>query len=167
MSRAIKGPTRSKPVTATAEPPRGSLTVRLRSEVRKEIEAAAIRYGRSLSEEIETRLEVSLALKQYVRHEWGDDVFRIAQAVAGALSYIETTFGVEWTADDHATDVLQRTAAEIIGNYRAQHGRKAGAPVPQGSFDDKSPAELAKMFAALGGLPPPRKRRKIETGEAS
>ena len=151
---------RAAPIGAIAEPARSALTVRLRKEVRRDIEEAAIKYGRSLSEEVESRLESSLAFKQYIKTEWGDDVFKIAQALANSLSFIENIEGAEWTVSDRAAELLCLTASQIIRNYRDIIIKAPGSAVPEGAFDDKSPKELAQMFAALGGLAPPRPKPK-------
>jgi hypothetical protein len=47
------------PKAVNAATPRGNLTIRVRDEVRRGLEASAAESGRSLSEEAEHRLEAS------------------------------------------------------------------------------------------------------------
>lgn len=49
------------------ESPRGTLTIRLRDEIRGELQALADKHGRSLSEEIEYRLQRSFDQEALVR----------------------------------------------------------------------------------------------------
>ena len=158
---------RGRPPKPLGDAARGPLTIRLRAEVRRDVERAAIRYGRSLSEEIESRLEVSFAFTQYVRHEWGDDIFRIAQAMAGSLSFLEDWTGESWIGDKETYDLLQLTVANIIRNYRDLINKADGRAWPQGGLNGKTPDELGQMFAAMGGLAPPRPKKPVPPPEPS
>lgn len=158
---------RGRPAKPLGDAARGPLTVRLRAEVRSDVERAALRYGRSMSEEIESRLEVSFAFTQYIRHEWGDDVFRIAQAMAGGLSHIEDWTGKSWTKDKETCDLFEITASNIIRNYRDLVIKAVGRAWPQGDLEGKTHEELGQMFAALGGLAPPRLKKPTMPSEAS
>jgi hypothetical protein len=149
---------RGRPAKFANERTRGSLTVRLRDEVRNALEQSAIKYGRSLSEEIETRMEISLASIQQIKYEWGDDLFRIASAMAASLSHIEGQTGKSWFEDAETQNLFQLTAVEIIRNYKDMLDRN-GRLIPKGDFASKSPTELAQMFAAAGGMAPPRPKR--------
>lgn len=153
---------RGRPAKFAGERTRGPLTVRLRDEIRNELEQAATKHGRSLSEEIESRMEVSFAFSQQIKHDWGDDVFRIASAMAASLSRIEDWTGKQWLEDSKTQELFQLTAVQIIKNYKDMVERRR-RDVPQGDLDSKSVQELAEIFAALGGLAPPRpKRRPVE-----
>lgn len=167
MAKAPAPPRRAKPVDTSAPPSRSTLTFRLRNEVRRDVERAAARYGRSLSEEIETRLEVSFAFTQYIKQEWGDDVFRIAQAMAASLSHIEDWTGKEWIKDEETCDLFEITASNIIRNYRDLVTKAAGRAWPQGDLEGKTHEELGQMFAAIGGLAPPRLKKPAVPAEAS
>jgi hypothetical protein len=141
--------------------------VRLRSDLRRDIGSAASKYGRSLSDEIESRLEVSFSLKQYLRHEWGDDLFKIAEAMADALARIENmSGGKRWLDDEKVYEVFQLTTTEIIRNYRDRFRQADGRDVPHGALAEKTPEELAKFFASLAGVAPPR-RPPLSTKELS
>lgn len=149
---------RGRPAKFAGERTRGALTVRLRDEVRSDLEQAATRNGRSLSEEIETRMEISLAQKNQLKHEWGEDFFQIAAAMAASLSRIEDHTGSLWTDNDETFDLFLLTSEQIIKNYRDRI-RNNRRNIPSGDLASMSKAELADLFAALGGLPPPRPKR--------
>ncbi|MCJ2077898.1 hypothetical protein MKK68_20000 [Methylobacterium sp. E-016] len=141
---------------------RGSLTIRLRDEVRRDLEASALKYGRSLSEEMETRMEISLAQKAQYKYEWGEDYYDIAVKTAAALSYIEDTYGCRWHESEAATQVFEQTAAKIIQNARdhfarIERDRLSGAAT---NLVELPVEDQAKWFAGLGGSNPPYKRRK-------
>ncbi|GEP00025.1 hypothetical protein [Methylobacterium haplocladii] len=153
---------RGRPAKFAGERTRGPLTVRLRDEVRSDLERGAVQNGRSLSEEIETRMEISLAQKNQLRFEWGNDVFRIATAMAASLSGIEDWAGKRWDEDEQAYELFKATTCEIIKNYR-DHVLKRQRAVPHGNMASMSHDELAQVFAARGGLgPPPPKRAPVE-----
>ncbi|WP_288586490.1 hypothetical protein [uncultured Methylobacterium sp.] len=153
---------RGRPAKFAGERTRGPLTVRLRDEIRNDLEQAAIKHGRSLSEEMESRMEASFAFSQYIKQDWGDDVFRIASALAASLSSIEYWTGCNWLEDSKTQNIFEMTAVQIIKNYKYITDRKR-RDVPHGDLDSKSDQELAEIFAALGGLAPPRiKRRPVE-----
>ncbi|WP_146056465.1 hypothetical protein [Methylobacterium sp. V23] len=155
MSETEAPKKRGRPAKFAGERTRGPLTVRLRDEVRSELERAAVQNGRSLSEEIEMRMEVSLAQKNQLRHEWGEDIFRIAAAMAGSLTHIEDWREKTWTEDDEAYSLFCGATCELIKNYR-DRVLKNRRSFPRGDINKMSNDERAQYFAALGGLAPPR-----------
>lgn len=115
-----------------------------------------------MSEEIESRLEASFALTEYLRREWGEDIFRIAKAAAGSLSFIEDYTGKAWTEDEETYQTLQATMLNLIKNYRDRVAKRPGQPMPpQGDFDGKTIDERGQMFAAVGGIEPPRRSKPL------
>ena len=159
MSEEATTKRRGRPAKPLGDAARGALTIRLRAEVRADVERASVRYGRSLSEEIESRLEVSFALKQYFRHEVGEDIFCIANAMASSLSYLEDYKGKGWREDQDTFETFQATVSNLLKNYRDLKTRAEGRAFPTGDFDGKSTNELGQMLAAVGGLAPPRVRK--------
>ena len=85
------------PKFAPGERTRGPLTIRLRDQVRQELEGAAAAAGRSLSEEIEYRLELSFNRRDYLREKWGDDFFNLADAAAKSLAHLQNFTGESWS----------------------------------------------------------------------
>ena len=138
---------------------RGSLTIRLRDEVRRDLEASASQYGRSLSEEMEARMEISLAAKHQLQHEWGEDFFRVASAMAVALSRIEDWTGKHWTEDDRTSAVFKMVIPQIAQNYLDILKKRPRDVQIFKSFDKMDVEELTEAFAALSGLAPPRPRK--------
>ena len=155
-------PKRPVPTKPKLENRRKSLTIRLRDEVRSELERCAVKYGRSLSEELETRMEISLAQKVQPKYEWGEDYYDIANRTAAALSHIEDSYGCKWHESEAATEVFKQTAAKIIQNTRdhfarIERDRLSGVVT---NLTDLPAEDQANWFAGLGGSSPPHKRRK-------
>jgi plasmid stability protein len=71
---------RGRPSKPDAVRLRRPVAVRLRDELRADLEISSARHGRSVSEEIEARLESSLAVQNHLKQEWGNDIYTIAQA---------------------------------------------------------------------------------------
>lgn len=134
---------------------RNNLTFRARDELREQIRVSAEAAGRSVSEEIEHRLELSLARTEQIRFDLGEDVFRIARAMAASLTHIEDWSEKSWIEDDEAYQLFCSTTCELIRNYRDRI-LKNRRNFPRGDINKMSPDERAQYFAALGGLAPPR-----------
>lgn len=147
-----------RPPKFAGEKTRGSVTIRMRDKVRKELEESAQRHGRSLSEEIETRMEISLAAKHQLQYEWGEDMFELAAATARALSLIEDLTGKSWLEDGRPAVLLQNVFSQIVRNYLDRREGKV-RDVKLGALDEMSTEELVDALAVLSGVAPPRKRR--------
>lgn len=150
------------PTKPKLENRRKSLTIRLRDEVRSELEKCAVKYGRSLSEELESRMEISFVQKAQLKYEWGEDFYDIANRTAAALSHIESSYGCKWHESEAATEVFKQTAAKIIQNtrdhfVRIERDRLSGVAI---NLTDLPVEDQANWFAGLGGSTPPYKRRK-------
>jgi hypothetical protein len=143
------------PKFAPGERTRGPLTLRLRDRARRELETTAAAAGRSLSEEIEYRLELSFSRRDYLRETWGDDFFNLADAAAKSLAHIEHFTGKSWVTDDRTGDLLVKTLAELVIRYRglAILTRMFGLEQPQ--QPQKSDPELVDTFVTLSGLASP------------
>lgn len=139
---------------------RNNLTFRARDELREQIRRCAEASGRSISEEIEHRLEISIAGNEQTRFELGEDVFRIAKAMATSLTQIEDWSEKSWTQDDETFVLFQKTTTELIRNYRDRI-LKNRRSFPQGDIDKMTHDDRAQYFAALGGLAPPRPRIEV------
>lgn len=139
---------------------RNNLTFRARDELRDQIRKCAEASGRSVSEEIEHRLELSIAGNEQIRFELGEDIFRIAKAMAISLTQIEYWSEKNWTQDDDTFQLFQKTTAELIRNYR-DHVLKNRRNFPRGDMDKMTLDDRAQYFAALGGLAPPRPRIEV------
>jgi hypothetical protein len=149
-------PRRGRPVKFGRERTRGPLTIRLRDRVRDDLSQAARGSGRSLSEEVEYRLDLALHQRDYLVEQWGQDVFSIAGAAARCLWHVERTTGRRWIEDDRTFDLFVRTMSGLIANYRDMVllNRRAVPIEIDGALDGKSDQELAEIFAASGLTPP-------------
>ncbi|MGL3108896.1 TraY domain-containing protein [Bradyrhizobium sp. BR 1432] len=134
---------------------RHPLNMRTTEELRDRMEDAARRSGRSLAAEVEVRMERSLDRQDYLIEHWGQDVFDIADSMAKALWHIEQFTGQRWVDDERTFELFSLTMLELARSYRDLVLRNARER-PAGAFKDKSPTELAQMFASLGGINPPR-----------
>jgi hypothetical protein len=134
--------------------PRVSLTIRLREEVRQDLEAAAATAGRSLSEEVEHRLELSFSRRDYLRELWGHAIFTIADAAARSLVHIQRHSGKSWLQDDRTADLFIKTLVEIAQRYRWL------SIVDEEDVLDKSEPALVDMYATLGGMIGPERKEK-------
>lgn len=161
MSKPVKK--RGRPAKFKGERTRGSLTIRLRDRVREDLEGAAAASQRSLSEEVEYRLELSLSHRDYLEEQWGRDVYALAQSLAQSLWHIERFTGKRWVEDDETDETFRRTADQLFRNYRALVLREPGE-TPFGHIEDMSPEDRAKAFASAGGISPPRARSDIPHG---
>jgi hypothetical protein len=145
-----------RPVKFGRERTRGPLTIRLRDRVRDDLAQAARGSGRSLSEEVEYRLDLALHHRDYLVEQWGQDVFSIAGAAARCLWNIERTTGRRWIEDERTFDLFVRTMSGLIANYRdlILFNRRAVPLISGELLDGKSNEELAQIFAASGLTPP-------------
>jgi hypothetical protein len=141
------------PKFATGERTRGPLTIRLRDQVRQELETAAAAAGRSLSEEIEYRLELSFSRRDYLHETWGDDFFNLADAAAKSLAHIERFTGKTWVEDERTGKLLEKVLAELVVRYRHQVAVTQMFGLEH--QPQKSDPELVNTFVTLSGLASP------------
>jgi len=108
ITRARPGPRPQGPF----EDKRKNLTTRITEKTRSMLEAAASGTGRSLSQEIEFRLEQSLREDaDRVRLYGGPDLDALFKQIAGAIGIIEQTRGKRWRQD-------QKTFMSVIGAFK-------------------------------------------------
>jgi hypothetical protein len=165
---------RGRPSKPDAVRLRRPVAVRLRDELRADIEFSSARHGRSVSEEIEARLESSLAVQNHLKQEWGNDIYTIARSLAASVAQIEHAYGSAWHENDEASEVLKLTAAQTVENFKvyirneldewAAITRKANAD-PKGA----SREEAAKIFAArdMRALPRVKPTKSFTEGDDS
>lgn len=161
MKTAKKKTTRGRKPKFGADRTRGALTIRLRDRIRDDLEKAAKAAGRSLSEEVEHRLELMLNRRDELTSELGHDVLAIAKAAGRTLWHIERWSGKRWIEDEETFALFTHATAELIRNYR-DVVRIERRDTPHGEFEGRSPAELAKMFASSAGIEPPRPLKQSE-----
>jgi hypothetical protein len=153
-------PPRAKPTSKKAiEGKRYPLNIRTTHAIRRELETAAAKSGRSLAQEAELRIELSLSRQDYLIEQWGKDFFNIAESAARSLSLIEQFSGKHWTADEETFQLFTLTVGQLISNYRDIVRRTGHRDTPSGSFKGKTLEQQAEMFAASGGISPPFPRK--------
>jgi hypothetical protein len=125
--------------------------------VREDLEKSAAMAGRSLSEEMEHRIELSLAQRDPFIGLWGWDIYPIFQSLASALWRIESMTTKRWWEDEQTWDLFRRTAAKVGENYRRIISQDLLEFKPQSwrLSLDQPPDEVAEAIAAAVGIGPP------------
>jgi hypothetical protein len=123
---------RGRPPLHAGETKRAAFGTRLRPALKERIEQEASRNGRSLSEEIEYRLENSdrdreLLLQGVYDSFGGYDNYRVMQLIAGAIIQVEQTTGRRWR-EDLETYAEVKEAVEFI--LYAVTGKARNFPFP-------------------------------------
>ncbi|WP_419830609.1 hypothetical protein [Methylobacterium sp.] len=170
MTKEAKTVRRGRPSKPDAVRLRRPVAVRLRDELRADLEVSSVRHGRSVSEEIEARLEASLSVQNFLKQEWGSDIFVMARSLAASVAQIENYYGHAWYEDDESIKVFKLTAAQTVENLKvgirnesdewAALDKKAAAD-PKGA----PPEEAAKIFAARDLRVLPRVKPKTDFAE--
>ena len=102
---------RGRPRLPPDQGKRASFTTRIRAELRGRLDREASRVGRSLSEEIEFRLELSVRDQDVLSVDYGGPHnVRLMRVIASAIAAIEARKGARWTEDPQ---VLQDVHAAI------------------------------------------------------
>jgi hypothetical protein len=135
-----------------------SRTFRVRGGLDEWLQQEAARTGRSVSEVIESHLELARIRRVETVEILGHDIFDIAGRMSKAAWHIEEFTGEDWLEDERTFHLFQLAVAEIMANYR-EEVRIAKEIEWSGhknlGFEGKSDQELAKMFAGLCGVTPP------------
>ena len=166
MTEAKKGRPRGRPHVPATEKKVRNFTFRSRGDMHERLSEAAVLSERSISEEIERRLEKSFEAElrladvhQFLKSEWGEDVYNIAFSAARSLAAIESYTGKRWVEDERTCDLFQRTLAQLAQNYRDIVLRNARErPVVLRPFDPGNAEQLPEHFADVGGISPPHPR---------
>jgi hypothetical protein len=111
---------------------RGSLTIRLRDKVREDLEREAAENGRSLSEEVEYRLERTLNDRGVVEQLWGKDIAGAAEMMSHSATITQARFGTKWfmtaSAFSHFMEAHLRLRTPVSGSRTSKmmaHPRRA------------------------------------------
>ena len=128
-----------------------TLTTRVMPETRAAMERAAQKSGRSLSQEVERRLNDSVLNERNRR----SDVRALAEAIAIVTEKVEIATGKRWLQDAFTGDAL-RHGIEVLVRHFAPHGARvippnveeAAAKVrPEASERDRSPTRVGENEA--------------------
>ena len=98
---------------------RSTLTTRITVGTRKKLEDSARDAGRSLSQEIELRLDRSYAQEDELFARFGGKgQYRWLLLLAATLQMVEEVTGAKWDKD-HLTKLLQNVGFEVLGALRS------------------------------------------------
>ena len=116
------------------QPKRSSFNTRIRTELKERLESAAGDAGRSISEEIEFRLERSFreddARVQEFGGKWPYELFRL---LAAAARNVAARTGEDWLENQHAYDQVRLAIGVIMHSKPFRPRPVAGYGVPEGS----------------------------------
>ena len=118
---------RGRPPKTPGEPKRSSFNTRIRSKLKSQLEHAAVKAGRSMSEEIEYRLEQSFVQETAARDAIGPShVYPLMKMLGSTVTLIEEGTGKKWR-DDRFTHVLvMKTIDRILDALGPQHSHAPG-----------------------------------------
>lgn len=128
-----------------------TLTTRITPETRAAMERAAQKSGRSLSQEVERRLNDSVRNERNRR----SDVRALAEAIAIVTEKVELATGKNWLQDAFTGDAL-RSGIEVLVRHFAPHSTRVIPPkveevaarmLPEASERDRSPARVGEIEA--------------------
>lgn len=151
MSGAVRFPGRIGRPPIGDEPKRAAFNTRLRAEVKRDLEAAALQTGRSLSEEIEERLEASLRPQGLVPRE----------LVPIALLMLSAYASADTPAAGGAPAVLRRLLNEP-GSDADRWVRLLGCIDAIKSWEAQNQDFIAKMRRSPAGTAAPKPRKKAK-----
>ena len=128
-----------------------TLTTRIMPETRAAMERAAQKSGRSLSQEVERRLNDSVRNERNRR----SDVRALAEAVAMVAEQVEKATGKHWLQDAFTGEAL-RGGIETLVRHFAPHSARVIPPkdeeaaarvLPEASERDRSPTRIGEIAA--------------------
>ena len=91
------------------------LSIRTSAEIRAKLEAASVASGRTLTQEVETRLEKSFNLDQYVG---GSENSALAILIAALLGELEARTGKSWRLDCETWNLALKEVAGLLNKRR-------------------------------------------------
>jgi hypothetical protein len=128
-----------------------TLTTRITPETRAAMERAAQKSRRSLSQEVERRLDDSVRNERNRR----SDVRALAEAIAIVTEKVELATGKQWLQDAFTGDAL-RGGIEVLVRHFAPHGARVIPPnvkeaaarmLPEATERDRSPTRVGEIEA--------------------
>jgi hypothetical protein len=103
-----------EPTGKSGEVKRAQIPVRTTPAVRDRLLASASANGRSLTQEIEQRLERSVALDDL---RGSPDTARLVEAIAGEVALVEQWTGKAWKADYPTYYAMTRGVRQVLGRF--------------------------------------------------
>ena len=139
---------RGRPRKPDSEKRRNNVTIRMRDAVKRRLEKAAAKAGRSLSEEIEFRLEWTIVERAYFG---GDRSYESACLLFAAITMYEITSGRSWRSDPGGNLWVRAIADDFFQRW-GPDGLKDLQPFPRELREVVKPGvsdDLAMLWAKL------------------
>jgi plasmid stability protein len=128
MATKPKATHRGRPPLSPEQRKRNNVTLRLRDELKQQLEARADASGRSLSEEMEFRLENSLKYEHVAadiyRSFGGLENFAVARVLSEVTKALETTSGEDWRKNPDLFVQVQEACFTILTFFGPKGGMK-------------------------------------------
>lgn len=137
--------------TERGESKRAPISMRTTPAIRAALEAAAEKGGRSLAQEIEQRLERSVAQEE----AYSPDTFDALDAIRQMMEATHVRVGASWSDDLTAWEIVTNGIVDLMIAYRPER-RGLGAPAAI-SFDSDQNEAIAEYEAALAAWEAKRK----------
>src|SRR6516165_1140950 len=118
-----------------------TLTTRITPKTRTAMERAAQKSGRSLSQEVERRLNDSVRNERNRR----SDVRALAEAIAIVAEKVEIATGKHWRQDASTGEELRR-GIDVLVRHFAPHGARPRV-LPEAGERDRSPTSVGENEA--------------------
>lgn len=138
---------RGRPPKKASERKRNNVTTRLRDKTKRLLETEAEKAGRSLSEEIEFRLEQSFSEASALVRAFGDNrSYRLARLLFGTKDIIEEIHERSIFADPETFRAAHTAMCALMEKF---------APVPGADLQKrtaKAEKELEKYLASMEGM---------------
>ena len=144
---------RGRPPIEPSQRKRNNVTVRVRDETKSQLAVAAALNGRSLSEEIEARIQESFlsetAMRKHLEVEFGSaHNFALAKVIAYLASEIEETTNARWTDDRYTFEQLQIATDTVLKRIETPKSVVApGSPRGVASPPPKDRFSMGRAFA--------------------
>ncbi len=115
---AGKTSTKGRPPLRAGEAKRSSYNTRIRSDLKARLERDASNVGRSLSEEIEFRLENSVIFDDAMEREFGSAQLQtLFRSMAATVAIIEAKTGKAWTEDWDTGAAVETGWRRVVRQY--------------------------------------------------
>ena len=119
--KAVSGKKRGRPPLPPEQRRRNNITIRLRDDLKSEMQEAGASQGRSLSEEIESRLELSrIDLDVRLQGFGSEGRSRLFRALVLAVEVVESTTGKDIFTDPDTASAAYEAAHPWAGRQPAK-----------------------------------------------
>lgn len=113
---------RGRPRKPDGEKRRNNVTIRMRDDVKRRMEEGAYSEGRSLSEEVEARIEGSLSREDDLVERFGGiGQYRWMLLLAATLQMVEKSTGEKWDEDAHTNALARGAIEECVDRFSPKH----------------------------------------------